>query len=472
MSTAPIALILAAGLGTRMKSSRAKVLHEVAGRPLVLWAVEAARDAGARRVVVVVGHQRELLEELLGSRYPEGVETVVQKQQRGTGDAVLAGLSVLTGEPDDVAVVVMSGDVPRFRSERVSALAEAALSCGGKMAVATAIAPDPSGYGRVVRGSENRFVKIVEHADASASERSLTEINSGFYGFQLGLLRRETAALSTDNAQGELYLTDVGEKAAQAGEVVLVDVPFDEIRGINTRVDLSAVEKAARRDITEGFMLEGVSFADPDSAFIDADVSSIGRDTWIGPNVCLRGDTTIGEGVRIDLGCVLTNVSVGDGTLIKAHSVLSDSKVGTDVQVGPFSHLRPGTTLDANAKVGNFVETKKTHLMNGAKANHLAYLGDASIGQGANIGAGTITCNYDGYNKHQTTIEAGAFIGSDSQLVAPVTIGRDSYVGSGTTVTKDVPRSALALSRTKQVNIEGWADRYRDAQGKRQNRKG
>ena len=455
-----------------MKSAKAKVLHEVAGRTLVVWAVETALAAGARRVVVVVGHQRELVSELLADRYGDKVETVVQAQQNGTGDAVIAGLSALEAEADEVPIVVMSGDVPRFRSERIAALAEASLRASGKMAVITARAPDPTGYGRVVRDAEGKFVKIVEHADASAEILAVDEINSGFYGFQLGLLRREVAELSTDNAQGELYLTDVGEKAAQSGVVELVDAPFAEIRGINTRIDLSEVERAARRDICERLMLAGVTFADPASAFIDADVESIGEDTWIGPNVCLRGATIIGTGVRIDMGSVLTDVSVGNGAWIKPHSVLGEAKIGDEVQVGPFTHIRPGTVLDAKSKIGNFVEAKKAHLMSGSKANHLAYLGDVSVGQGANIGAGTITCNYDGYNKHKTTIEAGAFIGSDSQLVAPVTIGRDSYVGSGTTVTKDVPRSALALSRTKQVNIEGWADRYRDAQEKRRSRKG
>ena len=471
MSEKPIALILAAGRGTRMKSDRVKVLHEVAGRSLVSWAVRAAKDAGASRVVVVVGHQREQVEELLTGEFGDSVEVAVQVEQRGTGDAVIAGLAVLGDAPDDATVVVLSGDVPRFRAERISSLAASAKQSSGKMALISARAPDPTGYGRIIRGDDDGLAKIVEHADASEEVLAIDEINAGFYAFGLGLLRREVASLNSDNAQGELYLTDVGARAATGGTVTVIEVPFDEIRGINTRVDLAEVERNARRDICKKWMLEGVTITDPDRTYIDAGIAEIGRDSWLGPGVCLRGTTAVGTGVRIDTGVVLTDVTVGPNTWIKPHSVLSETTIGEAVQVGPFTHCRPGTVLDERVKVGNFVETKKTHLMAGAKASHLAYLGDASVGQAANIGAGTITCNYDGFNKHRTTIEAGAFIGTDSQLVAPVTIGRDSYVGAGTTVTKDVPRSSLALSRAKQVNIEGWADRFREAQGKRRSRK-
>jgi bifunctional UDP-N-acetylglucosamine pyrophosphorylase/glucosamine-1-phosphate N-acetyltransferase len=239
------------------------------------------------------------------------------------------------------------------------------------------------------------------------------------------------------------------------------------VSGINDRVDLSTLETVARRRINEHWMRAGVTMVDPANTYIDADVGPLGKDVWLGPNVVLRGKTQIGDNVRIDVGSVLTDVTVGDDTNIKPYSVLGESRVGEKVQIGPFSHLRPGSRLDDDVHVGNFVETKKTHLMQGAKANHLAYLGDASVGAKSNIGAGTITCNYDGVSKHKTTIEEGAFIGSDSQLVAPITIGRGAYVGSGSTVTKDVPRGALALTRVKQVNVEGWADRFREAQAKR-----
>ncbi|HYU16443.1 MAG TPA: DapH/DapD/GlmU-related protein, partial [Candidatus Acidoferrum sp.] len=283
-------------------------------------------------------------------------------------------------------------------------------------------------------------------------------------------LRADIASLTADNAKGELYLTDLAARAATRGGAAVLEAPWDEVSGINDRVDLAGVEAAARRRVLERWMLDGVTIADPASTYIDADVGPIGRDTWIGPGVCLRGRTRVGERVTIDVGCVLIDVEIADEALIKPYSVATRSSIGVRAQLGPFSHLRPETILEAEARIGNFVEAKKAHIMTGAKANHLTYLGDVSVGARANVGAGTITCNYDGFQKHRTTIEAGAFVGSDSQLVAPVTIGRDAYVASGTTVTKDVPRSALALSRVKQVNVEGWADRFREAQSKRKGR--
>jgi bifunctional UDP-N-acetylglucosamine pyrophosphorylase/glucosamine-1-phosphate N-acetyltransferase len=323
-------------------------------------------------------------------------------------------------------------------------------------------------YGRLVREG-SKLVRIVEHADATEEQRAIADTNAGFYAIRLGDLRRDLAKLRADNAKGELYLTDlVAAAAARRGDgATAIDAPFTEVAGINDRVDLAGVEVQARRRINEDWMRAGVTMIDPATTYIDADVGPIGEDVWIGPNVALRGKTSIASGVRIDLGCVLTDVKVAEHTYIKPHSVLGDATIGARVQIGPFSHCRPGTRLDDDVRLGNFVETKKSHLMAGAKANHLAYLGDASVGSRANIGAGTITCNYDGVGKYRTTIEAGAFIGSDSQLVAPVTVGRDAYVGSGTTVTKDVPRGALALTRVKQVNVEGWADRFREAQAKR-----
>jgi bifunctional UDP-N-acetylglucosamine pyrophosphorylase / glucosamine-1-phosphate N-acetyltransferase len=322
-------------------------------------------------------------------------------------------------------------------------------------------------YGRLVRDAAGRLEKIVEHPDATEEQRKIRDTNAGFYAIRLGDLRRDLAKLRADNAKGELYLTDLIANAYHRGGATAIDAPITEVSGINDRVDLATVEAEARRRINEAWMRAGVTMVDPKTTYIDADVGPLGKDVWIGPGVALRGKTTIGDNVHIDLGSVLTDVTVDDGTNIKPYSVLTESTVGEKVQIGPFSHCRPGTRLDEDAHIGNFVETKKTHVMAGAKANHLAYLGDASIGQKANIGAGTITCNYDGVTKHKTTIEAGAFVGSDSQLVAPVTIGRDAYVGSGSTVTKDVPRGALALTRVKQVNVEGWADRFREAQAKR-----
>ncbi|RMH44428.1 MAG: UDP-N-acetylglucosamine diphosphorylase/glucosamine-1-phosphate N-acetyltransferase [Deltaproteobacteria bacterium] len=458
MSQSPIVVILAAGQGTRMKSERPKVLHEVAGRPLIIWSIETARAANAARIVAVVGHQADRVRDAIDRRYGAGaVETVLQAERRGTGHAVMCALSVLAGESDDRVVVVLSGDAPLVSADRVRELVAAC----DDMALAVTRPTEPVAYGRVVRRADGRVDRIVEDADATPEERAIEEMNAGLYAIRLGKLRADIGRLTDDNAQGELYLTDLAPGAAA------IEAPFDEVRGINDRADLAAVNAIARRSIAQRWMRAGVTLEDPVATYIDADVDAIGGDTWIGSGVHLRGRTSVGARVRIDAGCIVQDSAIADDAWLKPYSVLTEASVGARAQVGPFAHCRPGTRLDEDVRVGNFVETKKAHLMKGAKANHLAYLGDASVGARANIGAGTITCNYDGVKKYQTVIEAGAFIGSDSQLVAPVTIGRDAYVGSGTTVTKDVPRGALALSRVKQHNIDGWADRFRAAQAKR-----
>jgi bifunctional UDP-N-acetylglucosamine pyrophosphorylase/glucosamine-1-phosphate N-acetyltransferase len=398
------------------------------------------------------------------------VEIAHQEEQKGTGHAVMSAFGKLESEPDDRVVVILSGDAPLFRSERIAALVKACEASESGMALVSCRPDVAVQYGRLVRDASGKLLRIVEHADASDEERRIDEMNAGFYAIKLGVLRAGVQGLSADNAQGELYLTDLAQAAAERGGAAVIEAPFEEIYGINDRVDLARVSVAAQRRINEGWMRQGVTMQDPGQTFIDADIESIGSDVWLASGVHLRGKTSLGSGVRVDAGCILTDVQVADDAWLKPYTVASEARIGQRVQTGPFSHCRPATVLDEDAKIGNFVETKKTHIMAGAKANHLAYLGDASVGAKANVGAGTITCNYDGFGKHKTTIEAGAFIGSDSQLVAPVTIGRDAYVGSGTTVTKDVPRSALALSRTKQVNVEGWAERFREAQKKRKGR--
>jgi bifunctional UDP-N-acetylglucosamine pyrophosphorylase / glucosamine-1-phosphate N-acetyltransferase len=466
MASSFIALILAAGLGTRMKSERSKVLHPVAGRPLIAWAVNCARQAGAARVVTVLGHQHEQVQAVLDQRYGAGaVDVALQREQKGTGHAVQIALAALESESDDRVAVILSGDAPLLPAARVGELVEACWRSAAGIALLSTRPTEHAAYGRLLRDEQGRLVRIIEERDASLEQRAITEMNAGFYAVTLGVLRAAVANLTADNAQGELYLTDMVVHAKGLAEVI--EVPFDEVRGVNDRADLAAVETLARRRINRWWMVRGVSMPAPEQVFIDADISDIGADSLIGPGVHLQGDTRVGKGVRLDAGAVITDTTIADGAWIKPYSVLAESQVGPGAQVGPFAHCRPGTRLDEEVKVGNFVETKKAHLMAGAKANHLAYLGDASVGARANIGAGTITCNYDGVKKYQTTIEAGAFIGSDSQLVAPVTIGRDAYVGSGTTVTRDVPRGSLALSRTKQVNVDGWADRFREAQTKR-----
>jgi bifunctional UDP-N-acetylglucosamine pyrophosphorylase/glucosamine-1-phosphate N-acetyltransferase len=321
-------------------------------------------------------------------------------------------------------------------------------------------------YGRLVRDHAGKLAKIVEWADATPEQRAIEDTNAGFYAVALGHLRKDLVTLTAQNAKGELYLTDLVAHAYARGGAASLDAPFPEVTGINDRIDLAGVEASARHRINEHWMRAGVTMIDPASTYIDADVGPLGRDVTLGPNVCLRGKTSIGDNVRVDAGCVLTDATVAGGVYIKPYSIITETQLGPRAIIGPFTHCRPGSQVDEDAHLGNFVETKATHIMAGAKANHLAYLGDASVGAKANVGAGVITCNYDGVGKYRTTIEAGAFVGSDSQLVAPVTIGRDSYVGSGTTVTKDVPRGALAISRIKQVNVEGWADRFREAQAK------
>ncbi len=464
---APIVLIMAAGLGTRMKSDKAKVLHELAGRPMIAWAIEAARAAGGGRVVAILGHQLDAVKAALDARYGAGaIEVALQAEQKGTGHAVASALPALAGEPDDRIVVILSGDAPLLRAERVAQLTDACAGNPAGLALLSTVPDRPMPYGRLVRDGAGTLLRIVEHADASEEERRLPDTNAGFYAIRLGHLRADLATLRADNAKGELYLTDLVARAAGRGGAAALDAPFEEVSGINDRVDLAAVDAVARRRIHEELMRAGVTFAAPATTFVDADIP-IGRDAWIGPGVVLRGKTSIGERARVDAGCVLTDVAVAADAYLKPYTVATEAVIGARAETGPFTHLRPRSRLDEDARVGNFVETKKAHIMAGAKANHLAYLGAVSVGARANVGAGTITCNYDGFAKHHTTIEAGAFIGSDSQLVAPVTIGRDAYVGSGTTVTKDVPRGALALSRVKQVNVEGWADRYREAQSRR-----
>lgn len=469
-SDSPLVLIMAAGMGTRMKSERAKVLHELVGRPMICWVVKAAKAAGASKVVAILGHKAQTVSSVLDATFGAGaVEVALQHEQRGTGHAVQSAMPSLASEPDDRIVVILSGDAPLLDSARISELCAACAASPAGMALLSTRPDRVMPYGRLVRegGATGKLLKIVEWVDAGEDVRQLADCNAGFYAVRLGHLRRDLATLRDDNAKGELYLTDLVACAAARGGATAIDAPFTEVSGINDRVDLAAVEKVARRRVNESWMRQGVTMADPEHTYIDADITSIGGDVWLGPAVCLRGKTSVGAGARLDAGCVLTDSQVAEGAYLKPYTILTETVIGQRAEIGPFSHCRPGTRIDEDARLGNFVETKKTHLMAGAKANHLAYLGDASVGAKANVGAGTITCNYNGFTKQKTVIEAGAFIGSDTQLVAPVTVGRDAYVGAGSTITKDVPRSALAITRVKQVNIEGWADRFREAQSKR-----
>ena len=391
----------------------------------------------------------------------------MQSPQLGTGHALLQAEPALEGRTG--TLLLLYGDVPLLEAGTLSRLLEHHRSTRAAATVLTAALDDPYGYGRIVRDEQGRIARIVEERDASADERAIREINSGIYALELAPLFQALHGLATDNAQGEYYLTDLVTMYRQAKrtvETVCLESAV-ELRGVNSRVDLADLTKAVRTKKAREVMLAGVTLEDPDATYIDADVS-IGADTIIGPGVILEGTTAIGERCRIHAGVRVTNTTVGDEVTILDRSVIVESRVAARARIGPFSHVRPDSDIGEDAHVGNFVELKKTRLGRKAKANHLAYLGDATIGEAANIGAGTITCNYDGVNKNPTVIEDGAFIGSDSQLVAPVRVGRGAYVAAGSTITEDVPAEALAIGRGRQENKPGWVSKRQKAEGSRQ----
>ena len=448
-------MILAAGQGTRMKSALPKVLHTICGRPLVHYPVRAALDAGCGAVVVVVGHGRGDVERYLSATFGAKVKTAVQEQQRGTGDAARAGMSAVAEGAE--RVLVFYGDVPLLEAEDVAAVAR---RTDVSLALATCTLADPFGYGRVLRGPGGDVVEIREQKDLKTdAERAVREINPGIYCAKVGFLREAIASLTPNNAQGELYLTDIVAFAAKAKQsIAAVESRAEVLAGVNDRRQLVEAEDAMYARIAGRWRAAGVTVRS--GARIEDSVE-LSPDVTVEAGAVLRGKTRVAGGVFVDVGCVLTNVVVEEGATLKPYSVLADSTVGKHAQIGPFSHLRPDSHIGEDAHVGNFVETKKTKMGKGAKANHLAYLGDGIVGEAANVGAGTIFCNYDGFQKHTTVIEKGAFIGSDSQIVAPVVVGEGAYVATGTTVTKDVPPNALAISRVRQENKDDYATKLR-----------
>jgi bifunctional UDP-N-acetylglucosamine pyrophosphorylase/glucosamine-1-phosphate N-acetyltransferase len=454
-------VILAAGKGTRMKSARPKVLHNLAGRPIVEHVLRTADHLRADRVVLVVGHGADEVRAALSAR--PSLEYVVQSPQLGTGHALLQTAPLLSGESG--TVLLLYGDVPLLSPATLMRLLEAHHQAKAAATVLTTELVDPYGYGRIVRDAEGRLERIVEERDASSAERDIREINSGIYAFELGPLFAALGGLAADNAQGEYYLTDLVARYHRDGRrlATLSIEATDELRGVNSREDLAALTAVVRARKARALMVDGVTLEDPATAAVDDDVI-VGADTTIGPRVQLQGRTRVGERCRIHAGARLTNATIGDDVTILDHSIIVESAVEPGAQVGPFAHVRPGTVIGRDARVGNFVELKKTSLGRGSKANHLAYLGDATIGERVNVGAGTITCNYDGVSKHATIIEDGVFIGSDSQLVAPVTIGRDAYVAAGSSITEDVPPGALGIARGRQQNKPGWATERRARQ--------
>jgi bifunctional UDP-N-acetylglucosamine pyrophosphorylase/glucosamine-1-phosphate N-acetyltransferase len=455
METQLSVVILAAGQGTRMKSGKSKVLHRIGGEPLIYYPIARAGELGASRIVAVLGHQIDAVRAAIEERFgKDEVDIAVQEEQLGTAHAVAQAAPMLKDVSG--AVIIVYGDIPLLTRETLEKL-RAAWKPGG-LALVAARLPDPTGYGRIIRGKDGGVARIVEEKDASAAEKKIDEINAGIYCVDAALLREAIARVGNKNAQREFYLTDLAEIAAARGKVESIEAPAEEVSGINDRAQLAALEKILQRRLASALMKNGVTIRDPDRLLLEAQVV-VGPDTEIGPGVELRGRTTIGAGCRIEAGCILTDASVGPGVHMKPYCVVTESRIGTSAIIGPFAHLRPGTELADGVHIGNFVETKKTRLGHGSKANHLSYLGDAEIGAGVNVGAGTITCNYDGVNKHKTVIEDGAFIGSDSQLVAPVKVGAGAYVGAGTTITKDVPPRALAVTRVPQKHVEDFASR-------------
>jgi bifunctional UDP-N-acetylglucosamine pyrophosphorylase / glucosamine-1-phosphate N-acetyltransferase len=453
------AIILAAGQGTRMKSALPKVMHPVCGLPIVHFGVQAALDAGCADVIVVVGHRRDLVEQYLSRAFDGRVRTAVQAEQRGTGDAARAGLAAVRAGAS--RVLLMNGDVPLIAGADVRAV-EAPLDdapSSGVLSFATCVVDDPTGYGRVLRSAGN-VVGIREQRDLRGqSERAIREINAGIYAARVALLQEALSSLAPNNAQGELYLTDVVAIASETHQrIVTVERGADVLAGVNDRDQLARVEATMHARIARRWRLAGATVRE--GARVDAGVE-LEPDATVETGAVLRGRTRIATRAIVDVGCVLTNVEVGEGAVVRPYSVATDARIGKDASVGPFAHLRAESEIGEEAHVGNFVETKKTRMRRGAKANHLAYLGDSVIGERANIGAGTIFCNYDGFQKHTTVIEAGAFIGSDSQIVAPVTVGENAYVATGTTVTRDVPAEALAIGRVKQENKDGYAAKLR-----------
>jgi len=438
-----------------MRSSLPKVLHPLCGRPLIAWPVAAARAAGAKRVIVVDNPKRRLQDHL-----PEGVEVAIQEEPRGTGDAVVAAASLL--DPT-TTVVVINGDVALLTAEAIAGLIEAHDAAGAAATMATMELDEPGAYGRVIRDSDGSVLRVAEAkagaGDATPEELEIREVNSGVYAFDGGALIAALATLDTDNAQGELYLPDVLPAMRKAGHSVAAHPIGDPdlTHGVDDRVDLAYAHEVAQRRILEGHMRAGVTIVDPGSTRIDATVT-IGRDTTIEPYAQLKGETAIGDDTLVGAMSTLIDSRVGDGVTI-LHSHLDRAQVDDRATVGPFAYLRPDAHLHERAKAGTFVEIKNSEIGAGTKVPHLSYIGDADVGEGTNIGAGNITANYDGRNKHRTTIGSNVKTSVDTAFVAPVTVGDDAYTGAGSVITEDVPPGALGIARARQTNVEGYAER-------------
>ncbi len=449
MGTPLQVVILAAGQGKRMHSDVPKVAHALAGRPLLAHVMESARALDPQRLCIVVGHGAQIVRE----RVPApGASWVLQASQLGTGHAVMQAIPSLA---PGGTILVLYGDVPLIAPHTLRSLVEAAG--GGRLAILTQDLANPKGYGRIVRDASGRVARIVEEKDANATERAIREVNTGILAAPRERLEAWLARLSNDNSQGEYYLTDIVAAAVADGVPVEVRQPAGahECLGVNSNSDLAALERRFQMNQAESLLESGVTLADPARIDVRGELSC-GRDVSIDVNCIFEGKVVLGDGVRVGANCILRDVTVGAGTEVKPFSLLEESSIGNNARIGPYARIRPGTELADEVHIGNFVEVKASRIAARSKANHLAYLGDSTVGADVNIGAGTITCNYDGANKHRTVIEDDVHIGSDVQLVAPVTVGRGATIGAGATITKDVPPGGLTLTEKKQVSKPGW----------------
>ncbi len=450
-----IPIILAAGKGTRMKSALPKVLHKVAGKPMISHVLSLVESICSEQAILVVGHGAEELSAFLGN----SVRYVVQEPQLGTGHAVMQGMPLVDASYDGVFVVC--GDTPLLTEDTLAAMKQKFIDEAAACIILTAQVDNPAGYGRILRNAAGKIQKIVEEKDATPSEKTIAEINTGTYLFRRTALEEALQTLKNENAQGEYYLTDTISYLGQKGQKVesFLSADFQETLGINDQMQLAQADAILRRRKNTSLMQSGVTITDPNNTYIDTDVT-VAADTIIEPGCFLRGNTVIGGNCHIGPYCDIKNTKIGSGSCVQ-HSVMWDAAVGENCSVGPFAYLRPQAVLLDHVKVGDFVEIKKSEIGQGSKVPHLSYVGDATVGEKVNIGCGTITCNYDGYDKHQTVLEDDVFIGSNTNLVAPIKVGKGAFVAAGSTITDEVPADALAVARGKQVIKGGWAEEYR-----------
>ena len=446
-------VILAAGMGTRMKSKMPKVLHKVCGKPLSKWVIDASKAAGADKVCAVVGHKAETVKEVLG----DVCEFALQAEQKGTGHAVMQAIDVIKNSKGEV--VILNGDTPLITAETINKAIEYHKNNGNQATVITAILDDATGYGRIVRDNDGSVLKIVEQKDASEEEKKINEVNSGMYVFDAQSLVYALDKITPNNAQGEYYLTDTLEILLSAGKKIggYAISDNDEIRGINDRVELNEAEKIMQKRINEYHMRNGVTMRNPESVYIEDGVE-IGNDTEICQNVTIKSGTKIGSDCVIGSGSMLDRAVIHDGVDVLS-SVILESEVDEGTHVGPFAYIRPNCHVGKEVKVGDFVELKNSNIDDGTKISHLTYIGDSDVGKRVNFGCGTVTCNYDGKKKYRTTIGDDCFVGCNTNFVSPINVGDGVYIAAGSTITEDIPENSLSIARARQVNKEGWKDK-------------